>query len=137
MPLNFPSSPSTSTTYTFNNRTWTYNGNAWALSSGGSLNTSVVPEGNGLYFTNARATAAVTNSTLSNLTLSGNVTAGNVTLATNGVIRFPDGTTQNTATSASGTLLNIITRSGNVAVGTQNRTISIQGRSSNTTVAIA
>jgi hypothetical protein len=177
MPLNFPSSPTTSTTYTFNNRTWTYNGNAWALSSGGSLSTSVVPEGNNLYYTNARSRAAISvsgsgsydnstgiititggvssvggatgavsnaqlasgisNATISNLTLSGNVSAGNVTLATNGVLRFPDGTTQNTASSTSGTLLNIITRSGNVAVGTQNRTLSIQGRSSNTTVAIA
>jgi hypothetical protein len=59
MPLNFPSSPATSTTYTFNNKTWTYNGNAWALSSGGSLNTSLVPEGNNLYYTNARARAAI------------------------------------------------------------------------------
>jgi hypothetical protein len=54
MPLNFPSSPTPSTTYTFNNKTWTYNGNAWALSTGGSLNTSVVPEGSNLYFSNAR-----------------------------------------------------------------------------------
>jgi hypothetical protein len=59
MPLNFPSSPATSTTYTFNNKTWTYNGNAWALSSGGALNTSVVPEGINLYFSNARARAAI------------------------------------------------------------------------------
>ena len=59
MPLNCPSSPATSTTYTFNNRTWTYNGNAWALSSGGSLSTSVVPEGNNLYYTDARSRAAI------------------------------------------------------------------------------
>lgn len=60
MPLNFPSSPSTNTTYSFNNRTWTYNGNAWALSIGGSLNTSVVPEGSNLYFSNARVYSNVT-----------------------------------------------------------------------------
>lgn len=59
MALNFPSSPAPSTTYTFNNKTWTYNGNAWALSSGGSLNTTVVPEGNNLYFSNARARAVI------------------------------------------------------------------------------
>ena len=69
MPLNFPSSPSTNTTYSFNTRTWTYNGNAWALSTGGSINTSAVPEGSSLYFTNARATAAVTNASLSNVTI--------------------------------------------------------------------
>jgi hypothetical protein len=60
MPLNFPSSPTPSTTYTFNNKTWTYNGNAWALSTGGSLNTSVVPEGSNLYFSNARVYSNVT-----------------------------------------------------------------------------
>jgi hypothetical protein len=54
MPLNFPSAPTVNTTYTLNNKTWTYNGNAWALSTGGSLNTSVVPEGSNLYFSNAR-----------------------------------------------------------------------------------
>ena len=59
MALNFPSTPAPSTTYTFNNKTWTYNGNAWALSSGGSLNTSVVPEGTNLYFTNARSRAVI------------------------------------------------------------------------------
>ena len=59
MPLNFPSSPALDTTYSFNTKTWTYNGNAWALSSGGSLNTSVVPEGTNLYFSNARARAVI------------------------------------------------------------------------------
>lgn len=54
MPLNFPSAPTLNTTYSFNSKTWTYTGNAWALSTGGSLNTSVVPEGSNLYFSNAR-----------------------------------------------------------------------------------
>ena len=59
MPLNFPSSPTPSTSYTFNNKTWTFNGSAWALSSGGTLNTSIVPEGSNLYFSNARVYANV------------------------------------------------------------------------------
>jgi len=77
MPLNFPSAPSANTTYAFNNLSWTYNGNAWALTTS-TLNTSVVPEGNNLYFSNARATAAVINSSLSNITITGNVSTGNV-----------------------------------------------------------
>ena len=59
MALNFPSTPSANTTYTFNNKTWTYNGNVWTLSYG-TLNTGVVPEGSNQYFTNARVYANVT-----------------------------------------------------------------------------
>ena len=59
MALNFPSTPSANTTYTFNNKTWTYNGNVWTLSYG-TLNTGVVPEGSNQYFTNARARASIT-----------------------------------------------------------------------------
>jgi hypothetical protein len=78
MALNFPSTPATSTTYTFNDKTWTYNGNAWALTSGGSLTTSLIPEGINLYFSNARAIAAIVNSSLSNITVAGNVSTSNV-----------------------------------------------------------
>ena len=49
MALNFPSSPSVNATYTFNSKTWTYTGNAWALTSGGALDTSVVPESTNLF----------------------------------------------------------------------------------------
>ena len=79
MALNFPSSPSANATYTFNGITWTYNGNAWALATS-TLNTSVVPEGTNLYFSNVRATTAVTNTLLSNITLSGNVRANTLVL---------------------------------------------------------
>ena len=81
MPLNFPSSPTTNTTYSFNTKTWTYNGNAWALSTGGSLNTSVVPEGSNLYFSNARVYANVsqlgyiTSSALSGYTTNAQLTS--------------------------------------------------------------
>jgi hypothetical protein len=78
MALNFPSTPSTNATYTFNDKTWTYTGNAWSLTSGGALNTSVVPESTSLYFTNARAISAITNATLSNVTVSGTITVSNV-----------------------------------------------------------
>ena len=66
MALNFPSSPSINATYTFNSKTWTYNGNAWSITSGGSLDTSFVPESTNLYFTNARAIAAVKCNTIAN-----------------------------------------------------------------------
>ena len=59
MALNFPSSPNVNATYTFSDKTWTYNGNAWTLSYG-TLNTSTVPEGTNLYFSNARVHANVT-----------------------------------------------------------------------------
>ena len=59
MALNFPSSPTANTTYTFNGKSWTYNGTAWALDYG-TLNTGVVTAGVNLYFTNARAIAALT-----------------------------------------------------------------------------
>ena len=59
MALNFPSAPNVNATYTFSDKTWTYNGNAWALSYG-TLNTSIVPEGSNLYFTNVRVHANVT-----------------------------------------------------------------------------
>ena len=101
MALNFPSSPSANDTYTYSGRSWTYTNNAWALTTT-TLSTSVVPEGTNLYFTNARATAAVTNTSLSNLTISGNVVAGNVNISTSGVLKFPDGTTQITAAAGSG-----------------------------------
>jgi len=68
---------------------------------------------------------------------SANVTAGNVTLSSGGALTFPDGSRQTTAASVSGTLLNIITRSSNVGITLQNRTFSVQGRSSNTTITVA
>jgi hypothetical protein len=136
MPLNFPSSPSANTNYTFSGKTWTYNGNAWALVSS-TLSTSVVPEGSNLYFSNARATAAVINSSLSNVTVSGNVIAGNVNVASGGVIKFADGTSQNTAASTAGTLLTIFTRASNIGVTLQNRILSVQGRASNVNVSVA
>lgn len=111
MALNFPSSPNTNATYSFSGKTWTYNGNAWALVSN-TLSTTVVPEGTNLYFSNTRATTAVTNTLLSNITLSGNVngssawftgnfTAGNVAISPSGVISFSDGTSQSTAAVSS------------------------------------
>jgi len=119
MPLNFPSAPSANTTYTYSGRSWTYNGNAWALTTA-SLDTSVVPESGNLYFTNARTTAAVINSSLSNVTVTGNVVAGNVIISTNGGMKFPDGTTQTTAAGAS-------------AIGFTNSTVtSFPGSSTNT-----
>jgi hypothetical protein len=56
--LNFPSSPNTNDTYSFGGKTWVYNGSAWALQSA-SLTTTTVTEGTNLYFTNARARAAI------------------------------------------------------------------------------
>jgi hypothetical protein len=50
---------------------------ASGISQTGILTTSNVTEVNNLYFTNARAIAAITNTSLSNLTVSGNVTATN------------------------------------------------------------
>jgi hypothetical protein len=100
MALNFPSAPSANTTYTYSGKSWTYNGNAWALTSG-TLSTTVVPEGTNLYFSNARATAAVINSSLSNVTVTGNVITGNVIISTSGGVQFSDGSTQTTAAGAS------------------------------------
>jgi hypothetical protein len=100
MALNFPSAPSANATYTFSGKTWTYNGNAWNVTSA-TLSTSVVPEGSNLYFSNARATAAVINSSLSNVTVTGNVIAGNVIISTSGGVQFSDGSTQTTAAGAS------------------------------------
>ena len=56
--LNFPSSPALNDTYSFGGKTWVYNGSAWALQST-SLTTTTVTEGTNLYFTNARARAAI------------------------------------------------------------------------------
>jgi hypothetical protein len=83
MALNFPSTPSANATYTFNDKTWTYTGEAWALTTGGALNTAVVPEGSNLYFTNARATTAITRTTLSNITVSGAISVADVTATGN------------------------------------------------------
>jgi len=97
------------------------------------LKTANVAELTNLYFTNVPATAAIIYTTLSNITVAGNVTAGNISIATGGVLTFADGSRQ---TTSPGTLLNIITRTSNVGVSLQNKTISVQGRSANTTVAI-
>ena len=81
MPLNFPSSPSANTTYTFSGKSWTYNGNAWAIDST-TLTTNTVVEGSNFYFTNARVYSAVTG----NLALKANVvdlTTANVSELTN------------------------------------------------------
>jgi len=119
MALNFPSAPSANATYTYSGKSWTYNGNAWALTSG-TLSTTVVPEGTNLYFSNARTTAAVINSSLSNVTVTGNVIAGNVIISTSGGVKFSDGSTQTTAAGAS-------------AIGFTNSTVSaFPGSSVNT-----
>ena len=110
---------------------------ASSITSSGLLTTANVSELTNLYYTNARVISTVSNQTFSNTTFSGNVNAGNVIIATGGVVRYPDGTTQNTATSTSGTLINIITRTSNVAVALQNRILSIIGRSSNTSVTVS
>ena len=83
MALNFPSTPNVNATYTFNDKTWTYTGNAWALTTGGSLNTAVVPESSNLYFTNSRAATAITSTTLSNITVSGAISVADVTATGN------------------------------------------------------
>ena len=56
--MNFPNSPSTNDTYTLGSRTWQYDGNAWFLTVK-TISTANVPESGNLYFTNARAVAAV------------------------------------------------------------------------------
>ena len=73
MALNFPSTPSTNDTYSFNNKSWTYNGTAWELNSS---------------------------------------------------IFNPS------------SLLTVITRASSVGVTLQNRTLSVQGRSSNVIVSV-
>ena len=145
MALNFPSSPNTNATYSFSGKTWTYNGNAWALTTE-TLSTSIVPEGTNLYFSNVRATTAVTNTSLSNITLSGNVngtsalftgnfTAGNI--APSGVISFSDGTSQSTAAVSSSGFLNSTTSTfpgsaGNVDYGDLTATTDSFGVSTST-----
>lgn len=105
MPINFPVNPLTGNTYTYGGKTWVYSGNAWEIQLT-VLTTSGVPEGSNLYFTNARALAAVENTlttssviegsnlyftsarvvssissqTLGNATFSGNVVAGNINI---------------------------------------------------------
>ena len=69
MALNFPSTPSANTVYTYNGRSWTYNGNAWALTTA-VLDTSAIPESGNLYFTNVRVVSALTAG--QNITLDGN-----------------------------------------------------------------
>ena len=46
---------------------------------------------------NAQVASAVSQATISNVTISGNVIAGNVAISTSGVLKFADGTYQNTA----------------------------------------
>jgi hypothetical protein len=82
MALNFPSSPSANTTYTFSGKTWTYNGNAWALASS-TLSTNVVQEGSNLYFTTSRARNSI--DAAAGGPIAYNATTGNVSLNTSGV----------------------------------------------------
>ena len=56
---------------------------ASGITQTGVLTTANVTEVTNLYFTNARAIAAITNTTLSNLTVSGNITLNNLTATGN------------------------------------------------------
>jgi hypothetical protein len=121
MPLNFPSSPTPSTTYTFNNKTWTYNGNAWALTTGGSLNTSVVPEGSNLYFSNARVYSNVSQlGYITSSSLSGYATNAQLTsYATTSNVALKANIADLTAANITGTTLNAtIVSSSLTSVGT-------------------
>jgi len=120
MPLNFPSSPSTNTTYSFNNRTWTYNGNAWALSYG-TLNTGVVSEGSNLYFSNARVYANVSQlDYITSSSLSGYATNAQLTsYATTSNVALKANIADLTAANITGTTLNSsIVTSSLTSVGT-------------------
>jgi len=120
MALNFPSAPSTNTTYTFNNKTWTYNGNAWALSYG-TLNTSVVPEGTNLYYSNARVYANVSQlGFITSNSLSGYATNSQLTsYATTSDVALKANIADFTAANITGTTLNpSVVTSSLTSVGT-------------------
>ena len=70
------------------------------LAKSSDLTTANVSEVSNLYFSNARATVAVINSSLSNVTVTGNVVTGNVIISTSGGVQFSDGSTQTTAAGA-------------------------------------
>jgi hypothetical protein len=95
MPLNFPSTPSTNDTYSFNGKTWTYNGSAWDLTST-TLTTSAVSEGSNLYFSNARVIAALVEGSGINIDANGLVSS---TVTGGGASGYPN---SSTSTFASG-----------------------------------
>jgi hypothetical protein len=95
---------------------------ASGISQSGILTTANVAEVSNLYFTNARAIAAVTNTTLSNLTLSGdlsvtgNVTGTNLTSKTTGSWTVTTGTNTYSITVPAGGAYQIWVR-GNIPNG--------------------
>lgn len=82
MPIDFPASPTTGQTYTFNNRSWTYNGSAWDRVP---ANTS--PSG---------AFVETDNTINANYTISAGknaMSAGPITIANGVTVTIPDGQT--------------------------------------------